>query len=414
MADAATENGSSAEENANQAGHTKLLRLRIVAGHSLAKKDIFGASDPYVRIDLVKAKGDGYTVLDSLYTKTKKKTLHPKWDEEFVIKVDPQEHKIIMEVFDENRLTRDDFLGLVELSLAGLPVEQPGRHIPHKYYLLRRRSSNKSRVKGHLQVYHAFLAEGDEATQESTPHSADEGWEVVDPEEVPQGASQGFSGTETPPSPLPSGWEEREDACGRIYYVNHLARTTQWERPTQGSDTREEGAAAHQRSLELAQEFRRRVHISVDDTVDQVPGTDTSHPEEPQVPSPTPDGLPVTGTSGLSSGALLSGGTVAEEQRGGVNGTQRGGTSVQCATAVYSGACTVFYFLTLPPVAVRLARLHLDVPLPHRVAPWMAAFLQSCGLSFVDVWLASGGQTACACSSVRVVCALGQDGVKGQ
>lgn len=291
MADAATENGSSAEENANQAGHTKLLRLRIVAGHSLAKKDIFGASDPYVRIDLVKAKGDGYTVLDSLYTKTKKKTLHPKWDEEFVIKVDPQEHKIIMEVFDENRLTRDDFLGLVELSLAGLPVEQPGRHIPHKYYLLRRRS-NKSRVKGHLQVYHAFLAEGDEATQESTPHSADESWEVVDPEEVPQGASQGFSGTETPPSPLPSGWEEREDACGRIYYVNHLARTTQWERPTQGSDTREEGAAAHQRSLELAQEFRRRVHISVDDTVDQTPGTDTSHPEEPQVPSPTPDGLP--------------------------------------------------------------------------------------------------------------------------
>ncbi|KAM7285594.1 E3 ubiquitin-protein ligase NEDD4 isoform X2 [Ixodes scapularis] len=307
MADAATENGSSAEENANQAGHTKLLRLRIVAGHSLAKKDIFGASDPYVRIDLVKAKGDGYTVLDSLYTKTKKKTLHPKWDEEFVIKVDPQEHKIIMEVFDENRLTRDDFLGLVELSLAGLPVEQPGRHIPHKYYLLRRRS-NKSRVKGHLQVYHAFLAEGDEATQESTPHSADEGWEVVDPEEVPQGASQGFSGTETPPSPLPSGWEEREDACGRIYYVNHLARTTQWERPTQGSDTREEGAAAHQRSLELAQEFRRRVHISVDDTVDQVPGTDTSHPEEPQV-------VPLQRNSVVESTALNGAALASNAQR---------------------------------------------------------------------------------------------------
>lgn len=31
---------------------------------------------------------------------------------------------------------------------------------------------------------------------------------------------------------LPSGWEERQDANGRTYYVNHLARTTQWERPT--------------------------------------------------------------------------------------------------------------------------------------------------------------------------------------
>lgn len=31
---------------------------------------------------------------------------------------------------------------------------------------------------------------------------------------------------------LPVGWEERQDANGRTYYVNHLARTTQWERPT--------------------------------------------------------------------------------------------------------------------------------------------------------------------------------------
>ncbi|KAK8766910.1 hypothetical protein V5799_006304 [Amblyomma americanum] len=64
---------TSAEEGTSQGSPTKLLRLRIVAGHSLAKKDIFGASDPYVRIDLVKARGDSYTVLDSLYTKTKKK-----------------------------------------------------------------------------------------------------------------------------------------------------------------------------------------------------------------------------------------------------------------------------------------------------------------------------------------------------
>lgn len=291
MADAfgPTEN-SSVEENAVQPGATKLLRLRIVAGHSLAKKDIFGASDPYVRIDLVKARGESYTVLDSLYTKTKKKTLHPKWDEEFVIKVDPQEHKIVMEVFDENRLTRDDFLGLVELPLAGLPVERPGRHIPHKYYLLRPRST-KSRVKGHLQVYHAFLEDGDQSQQDPTNATNERGrstastppgsplhgshsWEVlsmgtpgVDLEEVGQGGPE-FAGGEAPPSPLPSGWEEREDACGRIYYVNHLARTTQWERPVQGGDAHEEGAAAHQRSLDLAQEFRRRVHISVDDAAE--------------------------------------------------------------------------------------------------------------------------------------------------
>lgn len=31
--------------------------------------------------------------------------------------------------------------------------------------------------------------------------------------------------------PLPPGWEERQDANGRTYYVNHLARSTQWEHP---------------------------------------------------------------------------------------------------------------------------------------------------------------------------------------
>ena len=33
---------------------TRLLRLKVIAGHNLAKKDIFGASDPYLRIDLVR------------------------------------------------------------------------------------------------------------------------------------------------------------------------------------------------------------------------------------------------------------------------------------------------------------------------------------------------------------------------
>ena len=30
---------------------------------------------------------------------------------------------------------------------------------------------------------------------------------------------------------LPPGWEERQDANGRTYYVNHVARSTQWDRP---------------------------------------------------------------------------------------------------------------------------------------------------------------------------------------
>lgn len=66
-------------------------------------------------------------------------TLNPKWDEEFVFRVKPEEHKIVMEVFDENRLTRDDFLGMIELPLHGLLREHSNVNIPRKYYILRPR-----------------------------------------------------------------------------------------------------------------------------------------------------------------------------------------------------------------------------------------------------------------------------------
>lgn len=51
----------------------------------------------------------------------------------------PAEHKLMLEVFDENRLTRDDFLGLVELPLISLPREVEGRQIPHRHYRLQPR-----------------------------------------------------------------------------------------------------------------------------------------------------------------------------------------------------------------------------------------------------------------------------------
>lgn len=53
--------------------------------------------------------------------------------------VKPAEHKLVLQVFDENRLTRDDFLGMVELTLLNLPKEVDGRTVPTKQYILRPR-----------------------------------------------------------------------------------------------------------------------------------------------------------------------------------------------------------------------------------------------------------------------------------
>ncbi|XP_037723151.1 E3 ubiquitin-protein ligase Nedd-4 isoform X16 [Drosophila subpulchrella] len=244
----------------NDSGDSCHLRIVVLSGQSLAKKDIFGASDPYVRIDLNTINGD--INIDSVLTKTKKKTLNPIWNEEFIFRVKPSEHKLVFQVFDENRLTRDDFLGMVELTLVNLPTEQEGRTIGDQSYTLRpRRSvgSAKSRIKGTLRIYHAFIRETREQSEPSSGNSDGE-WEHVEATNAGETSSQPHPFPTGGHDALPAGWEERQDANGRTYYVNHTARTTQWERPTILTSN------SSQSTDQLGSDFQRRFHISVDET----------------------------------------------------------------------------------------------------------------------------------------------------
>ncbi|XP_045216399.2 E3 ubiquitin-protein ligase NEDD4-like isoform X2 [Mercenaria mercenaria] len=81
----------------------------------------------------------------------------------------------------------------------------------------------------------------------------------------------------TTPSRLPAGWEERVDANGRTYYVNHVHRKTQWERPTVQSDTEQESTSEDD-TRRIAQMYRQRRHISVEDTVSLGPDGNASSP----------------------------------------------------------------------------------------------------------------------------------------
>ncbi|XP_017072039.1 E3 ubiquitin-protein ligase Nedd-4 isoform X2 [Drosophila eugracilis] len=243
----------------NDSGDSCHLRIVVLSGQSLAKKDIFGASDPYVRIDLNTINGD--INIDSVLTKTKKKTLNPIWNEEFIFRVKPSEHKLVFQVFDENRLTRDDFLGMVELTLVNLPTEQEGRTIGDQSYTLRPRRSvgAKSRIKGTLRIYHAFIRETREQSEPSSGNSDGE-WEHVEATNSVESSAQPYPFPNIGHDALPAGWEERQDANGRTYYVNHTARTTQWERPTVLTSN------SNQSTDQLASDFQRRFHISVDET----------------------------------------------------------------------------------------------------------------------------------------------------
>ncbi|XP_035904272.1 E3 ubiquitin-protein ligase Nedd-4 isoform X4 [Anopheles stephensi] len=255
------------------------VRIKVLGASGLAKKDIFGYSDPYVKIEQNTITGD--VNVDQMVTKTKRRTLNPVWNEEFVCRVKPNEHKLVFQVYDENRLTRDGFMGLVDLTLINLPHETEGRTIAPQRYTLRpkRQSSLRiiTKVRGTLELYHAIMRNDDPAigrtrstvsvsnrsSATSTPLATLRNAPLYSPSQLPP--------TRTPdswtqpyaqlpslpaPDPLPPGWELRQDPVGRMYYVNHIARTTQWERPTIGP--------AQPGLNEMVAAFQRRFHISND------------------------------------------------------------------------------------------------------------------------------------------------------
>ncbi|CAD5113695.1 DgyrCDS2857 [Dimorphilus gyrociliatus] len=228
---------------------TRKLRVKVICGVKLAKKDIFGASDPYVRISLYEG-GRNSSVIECAQTKTIRKNLNPVWNEEFIFRIVPRNNTLLFEVFDENRITRDDFLGLVEieLSTACIQSEDSENIQPSRQYLLRPRTS-KSRVKGNLELYLAYIEDDDdvpEATRDFEEDSRD--WEIVRSDSVRQEMQDSFpqnqnesnngedSSAQQPPRtdyPLPPNWECRIDGRGRRFYINHTTRSTHWQLPTE-------------------------------------------------------------------------------------------------------------------------------------------------------------------------------------
>lgn len=187
----------------NRSGALK-IRVTILCARNLAKRDLFRLPDPYVRVT-VDASGQTHT------TESAKNTLDPKWNQHFDLYVGKSD-AITISVWNDKKAHKKSggagFLGCIRLLNNNINrLKDTG----YQRLDLVSDNNNPLLVKGQIVV--SLLSRDGHGIGS---HNA-----VVDP-----------LGNLSCPMDLPEGWEERRTTAGRVYYVNHYLRTTQWERPT--------------------------------------------------------------------------------------------------------------------------------------------------------------------------------------
>lgn len=72
---------------------------------------------------------------------------------------------------------------------------------------------------------------------------------------------------------MPDGWEERKTTNGRVYYVNHVTKSTQWDRPTQSASLSSPSTATAQND---SNQLQNGVHPTDNESASAQSGTGSS------------------------------------------------------------------------------------------------------------------------------------------
>ena len=87
------------------------LAVRVIRARNLRAMDFNGFSDPYVKLQVGKQR---------FKTKVVKMNLNPEWDQEFSFVVADVREVLKLDVYDEDLIGIDDFLGQVKVPLEDL------------------------------------------------------------------------------------------------------------------------------------------------------------------------------------------------------------------------------------------------------------------------------------------------------
>uniref|UniRef100_A0A803N6X1 C2 domain-containing protein n=1 Tax=Chenopodium quinoa TaxID=63459 RepID=A0A803N6X1_CHEQI len=96
-----------------------VIHVKVVKAMNLKKKDLLGASDPYVKLKLTEDK------LPSKKTAVKYKNLNPEWNEEFSMSIrDPQTQALEVFVYDWEKFGSHEKMGINVVPVKDLTPEE--------------------------------------------------------------------------------------------------------------------------------------------------------------------------------------------------------------------------------------------------------------------------------------------------
>ncbi|XP_006163345.1 E3 ubiquitin-protein ligase NEDD4 isoform X2 [Tupaia chinensis] len=198
-----------------------------------------------------------------------------------------------------DHLSRDSNRDFTSQLSNSCKTENPRMERPYTFkdFVLHPRSQ-RSRVKGYLRLKMTYLPKTSGSEEDNTEQAEElePGWVVLD---QPDAACHLQPQQE--PSPLPPGWEERQDVLGRTYYANHESRRTQWKRPSPQDNLTEAEDGNMQLRAQRAFTTRRQISEETEsaDNRESSENWEVIREDEASVygnqafPSPPPSGLDV-------------------------------------------------------------------------------------------------------------------------
>jgi Ca2+-dependent lipid-binding protein len=125
------------------------LTVRVIEARNLRAMDSNGFSDPYVKLQLGKQR---------FKTKVIKMNLNPTWDQEFSFLVGDVKDVLKLDVYDEDILQMDDFLGQLRVPLEDVLAADDLSLGTRWYQLLPKGKTNKTVDCGNDRHSFSFVA----------------------------------------------------------------------------------------------------------------------------------------------------------------------------------------------------------------------------------------------------------------